>query len=219
MSIKTLLGGLILPVFLAATTSLGVAADGTRPTVWSFDRDKVGSPPANFEFAVTAKKQPGKWVVIKDGDRQVLAQVDRDKTERRFAMALAKDLLYKDLKISVKAKLVVGEVESVAGLVWRYKDADNYYVARWNVDSLRVDRVINGERQLMTPSEIKIKLAAKLWHTLAVEHRGEDIKVFVDKKKVFEGKDKTYIDRGKIGVWIKADSLTYFDDLTAEELK
>ena len=219
MSTKTLLGGLIVPVFLAATAPVGVAADGIRPTVWSFDTDKVGSPPANFEFAVTAKKQPGKWIIAKDGDSQVLAQVDRDKTERRFAMALAKDLSYKDLKISVKAKPVAGDVEMVAGLVWRYKDADNYYVARWNSDSVRVDRVVSGERQLMTPSEIKITLAAKHWHTLAVEHRGEDIKVFVDRQKVFEGKDKTYTEGGKFGVWIKADSLTYFDDLTVEELK
>ena len=219
MSMKIVLVGLIVPVFLAATASLGVAADGTRATVWSFEKDKAGSPPANFEFAVTAAKQPGKWIIAKDGANQVLAQVDRDKTERRFAMALAKDLLYRDLKISVKAKPIAGEVEMVAGLVWRYKDADNYYVARWNIDSVRVDRVVSGERQLMTPSEIKITLAAKHWHTLAVEHRGENIKVFVNKQKVFEGKDKTYTERGKFGVWIKADSLTYFDDLTAEELK
>jgi len=71
----------------------------------------------------------------------------------------------------------------------------------------------------MTPSEIKITLAANQWHTLTVEHRGEDIKVFMSRQKVFEGKDKTYTEAGKIGVWIKADSLTYFDDLTAEELK
>ena len=107
----------------------------------------------------------------------------------------------------------------VAGLVWRYKDPDNYYVARWNTDSIRVDRVVKGERELMPPREIKIQLAANTWHTLTVEHRGEDIKVFVAKEKVFEGKDKTYSDAGRIGLWIKADSLTYFDDLTAEELK
>lgn len=107
----------------------------------------------------------------------------------------------------------------VAGLVWRYKDADNYYVARWNADSVRVDRVVKGERQLMTPSEIKITLPAKTWHTLTVEHRGEDIKVFVGKQKVFEGKDKVYADAGRTGLWIKADSLTYFDDLKVEALK
>jgi hypothetical protein len=71
----------------------------------------------------------------------------------------------------------------------------------------------------MTPSEIKITLPANAWHTLTVEHRGEDIKVFVGKEKVFDGKDKVYADVGRAGVWIKADSLTYFEDLRVEELK
>jgi len=141
---RTLLGRLFVSVFLASVASISVAAECNGPTVWSFDEDKVGSAPANFEFAVTAKKQPGKWIITKDGDNQVLAQVDRDKTERRFAMALVKGFSCKDLKISVKARPVAGEIEMVAGLVWRYQDADNYYVSRWNGDSVRVDRVANG---------------------------------------------------------------------------
>lgn len=219
MSGRNLLSKHIVPLALAAVVSQGVTAEGKGLTIWSFDEDEVGKAPVSFEFAVTAKKQPGKWVIAKDGDNHVLAQEDRDKTARRFTMALVKNSAYKDLKISVRAKPVAGEVEMVAGLVWRYKDANNYYVARWNADSVRVDRVVNGERQLMTPHEIKVTLAAKSWHTLTVEHRGEDIKVFMGKKRVFEGKDRTYTEAGRIGVWIKADSLTYFDDLTAEELK
>jgi hypothetical protein len=204
--------------WLAAAASPGVNAQAKAPAVWSFDRDEIGKAPAGFEFAVTARKQPGQWFIVKDGDNQVLAQVDRDKTPRRFAMALVKNATYRDVKISVKAKPVAGEIERVAGLVWRYQDADHYYVARWNVDSVRVDRVVNGERQLLTPRELPITLPAKTWHTLTVEHRGEHIKVFLGPQQVFEGRDPTYTKAGRIGVWIKADSLTYFDDLTAEEL-
>ena len=104
-------------------------------------------------------------------------------------------------------------------LVWRYKDADNYYVARWNIPSVRVDRVMNGERQLLPPHEIPINLAADTWHTLTVEHRGEDMQVFVGKERIFVGKDDAYPAPGKVGLWIKADSMTYFDDLTAEILR
>ena len=212
--------GLFVALLMAVVSSPGVAAEAkSAKKVWSFDKDEVGKPPAGFDFAVTARKQPGKWIVVKDGDNRVLAQVDRDKTPRRYAMALVKDASYKNLRISVKAKPVAGDEEMVAGLVWRYKDADNYYVARWNIDSVRVDRVMKGERELMTPREIKIILAAKIWHTLTVEHRRDVIKVFVGKEKVFEGRDRTYGDAGRIGVWIKADSLTYFDDLAVEELK
>jgi hypothetical protein len=209
----------LIAVLLAAGAPLGAAAWAKGPTVWSFDKDEVGSAPTSFVFPATAKKQPGKWVIARDGDNRVLAQVDRDKTPRRFAMALVESSSYKDLRISVKAKPVAGEVEMVAGLVWRYQDADNYYVARWNSDSVRVDRVVSGERQLMTPLEIKITLPPHTWHTLTVEHQGERIKVFMGRQMVFEGNDRTYTEAGRIGVWIKADSLTYFDDLTVEELK
>src|SRR5207249_1221595 len=116
-------------------------------------------------------------------------------------------------------RTVAGDVEKVAGLVWRYQDPDNYYVARFNYDSVRVDRVVKGERQLIPGKEITIALDPSLWHTLVVEHRGTLLKVSVDGKKIFEGEDRTYTAAGKVGVWIKADSLTYFDALTAEELK
>jgi hypothetical protein len=68
--------------------------------------------------------------------------------------------------------------------------------------------MVGGERQLLTPAEIKTALAVDQWHTLTVEHRGHDIKVLVDGKILFEGSDKTYANEGKIGVWIKADSMT-----------
>lgn len=201
---------------LAGVTALSAQA---AAKVWSFEGETVGGAPTNFEFAVSGKKPAGKWVIAKEGNNHVLAQVDRDKTERRFAMALVKGSTYKDLKLSVRAKPVAGDVEMVAGLVWRYQDPDNYYVARWNSDSIRVDRVVNGERQLLTPSEIKTTLAPKQWHTLIVEHRGDAIKVLVDGKTVYTGNDKTYAKEGKFGVWTKADSMTYFDDLKIEELK
>jgi hypothetical protein len=76
-----------------------------------------------------------------------------------------------------------------------------------------------GERQLLTKPEIDIQLDAKAWHVLTVEQKGDSIKVFVDKKKVFDGNDKTYAKAGQIGLWIKADSYTLSDDLMVEEFK
>ena len=203
----------------AAGALTAAHAQTHRASVWNFEKDETGKPPAGFEFSVTAKKQPGRWVVAKEGDNRVLAQLDRDKTPRRFAMALVRDAAQKDLRISVKAKPIAGDEEMVAGLVWRYQDADNYYVARWNADSVRVDRVVNGERQLLPPREIKVKLAPEAWHTLAVEHRGDRMQVYVDDARVFEGSDPAYAAPGRFGVWIKADSMTYFDDLTVEALR
>lgn len=201
-----------------AITAWSARAWAEQVSVWTFEKDALGETPADFESAVTLNMKPGKWVVVEDGANRVLAQLDRDATPRRFAMALVKYATYRDLKISVKAKPIAGGEEMVAGLVWRYRDADNYYVARWNADSVRVDRVVNGIRQLLPPREIRIKLEPEAWHTLTVEHRGEDLQVFMGEQRVFVGKDDAYPAAGRIGVWIKADSVTYFDDLTAQIL-
>ena len=187
---------------------------------WSFDKDEADKPPAGFEFATTRKTPEGKWLVKKDGENKVLAQLDQDKTDGRFAVAVVKESSYKDVSLSVKAKPVSGEVDQAAGLVWRYKDADNYYLVRSNAleKNVRLYRVVNGKRVQFAGKE-EVKLAANEWHALKVTQKGTSIQVFLNDQKLFEAEDKTFVDAGQVGVWTKADSVTYFDDLTAEEVK
>ncbi len=189
-------------------------------TAWNFDSDELDKPPAGFEFASAAKTPAGSWVVKKDGDAKVLAQVDTDKTDGRYAMAVAKDGSFKDVRLSVRGKPVSGTVDQVVGLVWRYKDSENYYVARSNVleKNVRLYRVVDGKRiKFASKDEFEVKLGE--WHTLKIEHQGKSIRVFVGDQKLIEAEDDTFKDAGRVGVWIKADSVTYFDDLTAEEFK
>src|SRR5262245_4641680 len=103
------------------------------PTVWDFEKDEPDRPPAGFEFTTTKESPPGKWVVRKDGEKKVLAQLDESDASNRFAMAVAKDATFKDVALSVRGKPVSGKVDQAVGLVWRYKDPNNYYLARSNV--------------------------------------------------------------------------------------
>ena len=189
-------------------------------TTWSFESDEADKPPAGFEFATTAKTPAGKWVVRKDGEAKVLVQEDADKTNGRYALAVVKDASFKDLKLSVRAKPISGEVDQAAGLVWRYKDQDNYYVVRSNVleSNVRLYRVVNGNRIKFAGKE-EVKLKAGEWHALRVEHKGTAITVFLNDVELFKAEDKVFPDAGKIGLWTKADSVTGFDDLAAEEMK
>jgi len=189
-------------------------------TTWSFDKDEIDKEPAGFEFATTRKSPAGKWRVIKDGDTKILAQLDADKTDGRFAMAVAKEPSLRDVTLSVRARAISGEVDQAAGLVWRWKDADNYYVARSNVleNNVRLYRVVNGNRVKFAGKE-EVKLKAGEWQSLRIEHKGTNIRVFLGDEKLIDADDKTFPDAGRVGVWTKADSVTYFDDLTVEELK
>ncbi len=205
---------------MSAVTRFIVLTLLLEPTVWNFDTDAADKEPAGFEFATTAQSPAGKWLVKKDGGSNVLAQVDTDKSDRRFAMAVVKDAVFKNVRLSVRARPVSGEVDQAAGLVWRYKDADNYYVARSNVleSNVRLYRVVNGSRIKFAGKE-EIKLKTGDWQTLKIEHKGAAIRVTLNDEKVIETEDKTFADAGRVGVWIKSDSVTQFDDLSAEELE
>ena len=54
------------------------------------------------------------------------------------------------------------------------------------------------------------------WHTLRVVAKADHIVGYYDGKALIDAHDKTW-ERGKIGLWTKADSVIAFDDLTAAE--
>src|SRR6266849_2304051 len=122
---------------------------------------------------------------------------------------------FKDLELSVRFKAVSGEVDRAGGLVFRLKDANNYYIVRANAleDNYRLYHVINGSRRQFAGANFKV--TSEEWHELKVECVGNKIICYYDGVKKIEAKDDTFQDAGKIGLWTKADSVTYFDDLKA----
>jgi iron complex outermembrane receptor protein len=56
------------------------------------------------------------------------------------------------------------------------------------------------------------------WHEIKVEARGDEFKCYYDGQLKFSAKDSTFKDAGKIGLWTKADSVIYFDDLAVKDL-
>ena len=145
---------------------------------------------------------------------QVLAQVDADYTDYRFPVAVANQPLLRDLQLSVRCKPVSGKVDQACGVVFRYRDENNYYVARANAleDNVTIYHTIKGKR--VSFKNIDTKVAAGVWHTLRVEFEGNKFAVIFDGKKVIEATDDSFSDGGKVGVWTKADSVTLFDDFT-----
>jgi hypothetical protein len=198
---------------------LAILAFLASPETWTFEKDDLDRPPAAFAFTTTREGPGGRWLVKRVGEKNVLAQVDTSRVKDRFAMAIVKGSSYRDVSLSVRAFPVGGEMDQAAGLVWRYQDADNYYLARSNVleKNVRLYRVVNGNRIKFAGRE-EIRLQTNEWHALGIEHRGSRIAVYLRGEKIFEATDKTFPDSGRIGVWIKSDSVTYFADLAAREL-
>jgi hypothetical protein len=206
---------------LATTPTAAPMTTGDART-YSFDADKADGPPAGFTFGRTGKGAAGKWLVKAEKDApsggNVLAQLDADSTDYRFPVALANEPAIADARVSVKCKQVSGKVDQGCGLVFRAIDADNYYVTRANAleDNVRLYHVVKGTRRQFAGWDGKVK--GGVWHDLRVDAKGDHFEVYFDGKKVMDANDKTFASAGKIGVWTKADSITYFDDLTVAPL-
>ena len=207
---------------LALTLGLVIAAAKAqapgRPTVYNFDGDAAGKPPARFRFARTGQGSEGMWVVQADptapSKPNVLAQTSTDDTDYRFPIAILEEGSFKDVDLSVKFKAVSGKVDQAGGLSFRVQDANNYYVVRANAaeDNYRLYHVVAGRRRQF--AGVNLKVTANQWHTLRVVAAGNQFQCYYDGELKIEAKDDTLASAGKVGLWTKADSVTYFDDLS-----
>jgi len=197
----------------------------------TFDKDEVGKAPAGFTTALTGGGKPGVWMVMSDESApskpNVLAQIDQDKTSYRFPVCVYDAVSAKDVDVSVRFKPVKGKEDQAAGIVWRYKDKDNYYIARANADEgnvvlYKVEKGRRTDLPLIGKGKTygtKDPVASGVWGTLRVLAKGNHFDVFHNDKKLFEVEDGTFAGAGKVGVWTKADSYTLFDDLSITTLK
>ncbi len=130
--------------------------------------------------------------------------------------------MLRDGTITAKFKTISGTVDQGAGLVWRYKDPNNYYIVRANAleNNVVLYRVRNGERASLSPKDavsnaygVKHTIPKQTWTTLGVSFRGDLFTVTLNGQKLFEVQDATFSRAGKCGLWTKADSVIYFDDI------
>jgi Domain of Unknown Function (DUF1080) len=202
-----------------AACSIATILLAAEPLKRDFESDAVGAAPADFEFARTGGGAEGKWIVRieKGADKNhVLVQESTDATDYRFPVAVLKDGSFQDVTLSVRARPLSGQVDQGFGLVWRYKDANNYYITRCNADedNCTIYHTVNGNRRAFLNQSAKV--TKNTWHTLKLEATGDHFIVWYDGNKVLDARDGTFKDAGKVGLWTKADSVIEFDDFTVD---
>jgi Domain of Unknown Function (DUF1080) len=203
-------------VIVAVAVSIATIAVAEQSVKIDFEKDEVDKPPKGFSFALTGQGKPGVWIVRKDDQAHgnVLVQTDADKTDYRFPVAVYDDFTATDVDLSVQFKAISGKGDQGAGIVWRYRDPNNYYITRCNAleDNCTIYHVINGRRQAFLNHNVKV--ASNVWHSLRVEAVGDHFVVTYDGNKVLDAKDETFKNTGKVGLWTKADSVMAFDDFS-----
>jgi hypothetical protein len=187
----------------------------------NFDSDKLGHAPCGWEFAQTGEGSP-RWTVETDDFAPSKPHVLKQSDVADYSLCLRQGVEVKDGFVEVRFKPISGEKDQAGGLVWRYPDANNYYVVRANAleNNIVPYKVENGKR---TPLNIVGRAAGYgvnasvpkgQWSTLRVECSGTRHKVSLSAQPLLEVEDATFPTPARVGIWTKADSVTLFDDFT-----
>jgi hypothetical protein len=181
------------------------------PEIVNFDKADAGKPPAGWTATQTGTGQ-AKWEIVSDATAPSKPNVLKQSGQATYPVCLKDDTSLRDGFVEVKFKAISGREDQAGGLVWRAKDANNYYIARANAleNNVTIYHTINGRRT--EKKRTNVTVPANQWHTLRVDFQGSHFTVTFNGKTALEWDDETYKDAGKVGVWTKADSVTVFDD-------
>lgn len=197
--------------------------------LFDFSKLPLHQMPPGFRSTVAGEGKPGDWQAVMDEvtpliprltpnapvvtKQMVLAQLSRDKTDEHFPLLIFDEETYGDFKLTLRFKTVAGEVERMAGIAFRIQDEKNYYVLRASSlgNTFRFYKVVQGSRS--PPIGPEIAIPSGVWHELAVQCAGNQIHCFLNGKEAFPMLADNSFNAGKIGLWTKSDSVSYFSDM------
>ena len=187
----------------------------------------------------------GNWSIVEDGGKRVLGVdgrawlrgqpasslaekaraiygsrneefIDNVKAWAYFPYAVAKDIPdFHDGEISMRFKIVAGQLDQCAGILFNLKSNGDYLTVRFNgmEDNVVLWTFNKGVRKFVKKGSENVPLARNQWHTLQISVHGTSLQTSLNGKHLL---DYTLAEpvSGKVGVWSKTDSVSYFDDYT-----
>lgn len=186
-------------------------------TIITFDSDQLGKIPPGWTVAVTNGGAAPRWEIRKDPSAAtkpyVLAQISSDKADNRCPLAILNAPTLRDADVSVRVKPVSGREDQSGGVVWRYRDSNNYYLAREDAltKNVAIYKVEHG-RVTQIAHAVPHNIEPNSWNILKVAARGDRFSVYLNHRRILQAQDRTFRGPGKVGLWTLADSVTYFDD-------
>ena len=212
-----------MKTFQFALLAASLAALPVSAETIHFDDAKPGTVPPGRTIAKTGQGEP-RWTVVADDSAPSKPNALKQSGEASYPLCLKTNAVLKDGFVQVKFKPISGKEDQAGGVIWRAKDADNYYVCRANAleDNVTLYKTVNGKRSSLDivgrkgGYGVKEKVATAQWHTLRVEFGGNRFRVFFNGRHLFDVQDNTFPEAGHVGLWTKADSVTHFDDFESD---
>jgi len=208
---------------------------------FSFDKDTVGADANGFSSFV------GKWHIDKDNNNIVYAVdgrkwekglvsegivgkakglygeryaefLDNLEAYKYFPLTICKSIKnYKKGVMTVRFKGISGRIDQAAGIAFNIKRNGDYLVVRANPleNNMVLFKMERGRRSAVQWIR-KARINSRTWYTLKVVINGKNIKGYLNDKLYINYNWREKID-GKVGLWSKADSYVFFDDLTIKQ--
>ena len=196
-----------------------VAATPAADNTFDFENYAVNQLPSGWSQYYSGAGGTD-WKITNDQGNKVLAQLYSDNPNGHFNIVVNNEITAKNMTLSVKLKGVTGKHDQGGGLIWRFTDKNNYYVVRANPleNNVVLYKVENGKRTDLPlvgkgrTYGVDVDKLGNGWNTLSVTVKDDLFTVFLNGKELFKVKDNTFPGTGKIGLWTKADAVTYFDE-------
>jgi len=187
--------------------------------IWNFDSYEEDKAPDGFLSTLTGGGEKGSWIVRADDSAtskpNVLAQLPNNETKSRYQILITQDGIYSNFKASVIFKIISGEKEQAAGLIFRFEDDSHYYVLAADAVNDRFSLCRAEPSKLVCIQDVKADVKTGQWHTITTQVSSQGIAGYLDDRLLIQKYDRHYI-TGQIGLWTKGDSEAYFDDLKIE---
>jgi len=182
---------------------------------------ETGSMPEGWNTGITGHGK-AQWSVVSDTSAPAGSHVLRQSGEATFCWAVDARTQIQDGFVEARIKPESGKEDQAGGLVFRFMDANNYYVVRMNAleGNVVLYKAVDGKR---TPLQVRgrmigygvdTEVPSGRWSRLRVDFQGDLFRVSFNGEHLFEVEDNVFTGPGSVGVWTKADSVTRFDEVS-----
>jgi hypothetical protein len=180
-------------------------------TLITFENSDIGKLPVGW----SAEKSD--WYIQADGSSRALKMAKN--SGEAFNITVLADIFSLNVDVEARVKAISGDEDQGGGIVWRYQNSNNYYIARANPleNNIRVYKVINGRRSELKSANVMVKTGE--WFSIRITMKGENIECFYNGKSVYKLTDAAFPAAGLVGLWSKADAVSLFDDLTIKVIQ
>jgi hypothetical protein len=153
--------------------SIWTIGDAMAETI-NFDSYSPGALPAEWVCGVTGSGG-SRWIVEPDASSPSKPNVVKQSGVGDFPWCALKSASMEDGYVEVKFKALSGRSDQAGGVMWRWKDGNNYYIARANAleNNVSLYYITNGRRN--TIKYVDAPVPGNTWHTLRVEFSGTSI--------------------------------------------